>query len=210
MEMIFPGMLALIFVVVLASIGNEGMWSNAIVLFNVVTAALVATNFWEPLAAFLMTKASGGVYLWDFISLWALFAGTYLALRTLTDAASRVRVRFPKNVDLVGSYFFACWTGWVLVCFFTMTAHTAPLSKNFLFGGFKPEQQMFFGLAPDRQWLGFMQKESRGSFARSAPADKPEAYVFDPNGEYMIKYAARRSVMQKGVDVWVSSKFKQR
>jgi hypothetical protein len=210
MEMIFPGMLALIFVVVLASIGNEGMWSNAIVLFNVVTAALVATNFWEPVAAFIMTKSPGGVYLWDFISLWALFAVTYFAMRTLTDAASRVRVRFPKNVDLVGSYIFASWTGWVLICFFTMTAHTAPLSKNFLFGGFKPESQMFFGLAPDRQWLGFTQKMSRGSFARSAPADKPEAYVFDQNGEFMIKYAARRSVMQKGVDVWVSSKFKPR
>jgi len=206
MEFILPAALALIFVVVIATLGNEGMWSNAIVLFNVVTAALVATNFWEPVVARLMSQVPGGAFVWDFTILWALFAACYLVLRTVTDAASRVRVRFPRPVDTGGGYFFAAWVGWVMICFATMTLHTAPLSKNFLFGGFTPEKRMFFGLAPDRQWLGFMQKQSRGSLARGAPADQPEAYLFDPKGEFMPKYAARRLIMEKGVIVWVSEK----
>jgi hypothetical protein len=206
MEMILPGIFVLMIIVVVAIIGNEGLWSNAITLFNVVTAALLATNFWEPITAKLLAWQPGGIFVFDYAVLWGLFSASYLALRTLTDAASRVRVRFPQPVDKVGSYLFAVWTGWVLVCFFAMTLHTAPLSKNFLFGGFKPEERMFFGLAPDRQWLGFMQKMSAGSFARSAPEGKPEAYMFDPNGQYMVKYASRRFIMEKGVMVWVSKR----
>jgi len=206
MEMILPGVFALILIVALATLGNEGMWSNAIVLFNVVTAALLATNFWEPVVAWVMTKQPGGVYVWDYLALWGLFAGSYMALRTVTDTVSRVRVRFPKPVDVAGSWFFAAWVGWVMICFTAMTMHTAPLSKNFLFGGFTPEKRMFFETSPDRLWLGFMQKMSQGSFARSAPEGQPEAHVFDPNGEFMVKYATRRTVMQKGVVVWVSDK----
>jgi len=202
MEMLLSGVFVLIIIVMIAVLGNEGMWGNAIMLFNVVTAALVATNFWEPIVSKLLASQPGGVFVWDFPVIWGLFAGTLLLLRTVTDLASRVRVRFPRILDRIGSFVLAFWIGWVLVCFTAMTLHTAPLAKNFLFGGFKPEERMFFGLAPDRQWLGFTQKMSRGSFARSAPADKPEAHVFDPNGEFMVKYAARRTIMEKGVMVW--------
>jgi hypothetical protein len=206
MEMILPGVFALIVIVALAVLGNEGMWGNAITLFNVVTAALLATNYWEPAVTKLLEWQPNGVYLFDYPTLWILFAIFYLTLRTVTDTISRVRVRFPPLLDKIGSYFFAAWIGWVLVCFTAMTMHTAPLSKNFLFGGFKPEERMFFGLAPDRQWLGFMQKMSLGSFSRSAPAGDPEAHVFDKNGEFMVKYAARRTIMEKGVQVWVSKR----
>ncbi len=202
MEYILPAAFALVLLVVIATLGNEGMWSNAIVLFNVVTAALLATNFWEPMVDWWRQSAPGGVYVFDFLALWGLFAISYMGMRTITDAVSRVRVRFPQIVDKVGSYFFAAWTGWVMICFLAMTLHTAALSRNFLFGGFKAEQPMFFGLAPDRQWLGFMQKMSLGSFSRSAPEGQPEAHVFDPRGEFMMKYATRRSVMERGVDVW--------
>lgn len=206
MEMILPGVFALIVIIVVASLGNEGMWSNALVLFNVVTAALLATNFWEPVVAKFLSSQPNGVYIFDYPVIWILFAVFYLVLRTVTDAISRVRVRFPATLDKIGSFFFAAWVGWVLVCFFAMTLHLAPLSKNFLYGGFKPEERMFFGLAPDRQWLGFMQKMSLGSFSRSAPADNPEAHVFDPQGNLMVKYAARRTIMQKGIQVWVSKR----
>jgi len=201
MTIVISALFLLVFLVVLATLGNEGMWSNAIVLFNVVTAALVATNFWEPIVAACMKSAPSYVYLWDFLALWGLFAATYVVLRLATDNVSRVRVRFPKLADMIGSYVFALIIGWALVCFLAMTLHTAPLSRNFLFGGFQPEQSQFFGLAPDRQWLGFMQKQSMGSFSRGAPADQPEAHVFDPRGEFMIKYATRRGVMEKGVTV---------
>ena len=52
----------------------EGMWSNAIRLINVVTAGLLAVNFFEPLARWLDGMQPSYTYLWDYLSLWALFA----------------------------------------------------------------------------------------------------------------------------------------
>ena len=43
----------LMIIILFASVAmlyNDGMWSNAIRLINVVTAALLAMNFYEPLA----------------------------------------------------------------------------------------------------------------------------------------------------------------
>ncbi|MBI2823879.1 MAG: CvpA family protein [Planctomycetia bacterium] len=205
MEMIIVAVFGLLLLAVLAAIANEGLWSNAIALVNIVTAALVATNFFEPMSAWWRTRWPGGVHVWDFLALWLLFAVVYSIMKAATDFLSKTRVRFPLALDRAGGYFFAAWVGWVLVCFTAMTFHTAPLARDFLFGGFKPENDLLFGLDPDRQWLGFMQRESLSALGRSAPADDPEKHVFDPKGEFMIKYAARRAVMEKGNGVWVKA-----
>jgi hypothetical protein len=73
-----------------------------------------------------------------------------------------------------------------------MTFHTAPLAREFMWKGFRPEDAVFFGLKPDRQWLGFVQMVSRGSLARMVDETAPEKYVFDPRAEFMPKYASRR------------------
>jgi hypothetical protein len=185
----------------LAMLYTEGMWSNAIRLVNVVTAALLAVNFFEPLARWLEDMAPSFTYLVDFIALWLLFAIFTIILRVLTDQVSKVQVRFLRIVDQIGASVFALWVGWIMVCFTMMTLHTAPLSRNFLFAGFQPEQRMFLGFAPDRQWLGFTQKESRGAFARSATPEEwdQEKYVFDPRADFMPKYAARRAALEAHV-----------
>ncbi len=198
---LLPLLLALILFVAVAMLYAEGMWSNAIRLINVVTAALLATNFYEPIARLLDSWAPKLTYVWDFLALWGLFALLMLMLRALTDQVSRVKVRFPERVDQVGSTFFALWVGWVVICFTLMTLHTAPLARNFLFGGFQPEQRMVFGLEPDRQWLGFMQKMSLGTFCRSATREewRKQEYVFDPHGEFLPKYTARRAKLEANV-----------
>ena len=45
-----------------------------------------------------------------------------------------------------------------------MTLHTAPLARHFLGGAFQrePDSKMFFGLAPDRVWLAWVHRESKG------------------------------------------------
>ena len=51
----FP-LYSLLFVVLFATVAMlyaEGMWGNAIRLVNVITAALLATNFYEPLGNWL-------------------------------------------------------------------------------------------------------------------------------------------------------------
>jgi len=198
MSILFPVLLFVIFIGCVATLYTEGMWGNAIRLINVVTAALLATNYWEPLATRLDNWNHSYTYYWDFLALWGLFAVFMVIFRVATDFASRVKVRFLKIADQIGGGLFAAWIGWVMVCFATMTLHTAPLAKNFMWGGFQPEQRMFMGLAPDRKWLGFMQKVSRGAFCRSAtPAEwEQEKYVFDPRAQFMPKYATRRANLE--------------
>ena len=111
---------------------HGGMWSNAIRLINVVTAALLATNFFEPAGPLAGRHGRRRyTYLWDFLALWGLFALFMLILRTVTDQVSRVKVRFLNVADQIGSTVFALWIGWVLVCFTMMTLHTAPLGPQF-------------------------------------------------------------------------------
>ena len=45
MTLIFPALLVVIFIAVAISLYTEGLWGNALRLINVVTAALLATNF---------------------------------------------------------------------------------------------------------------------------------------------------------------------
>jgi hypothetical protein len=198
---VLPILLALILFICVAMMYNEGMWSNAIRLINVVTAALLATNFFEPVARLLDEWAPKVTYLWDFAALWGLFALMMAMSRTLTDQISRVKVRFPERVDQVGGVVFALWVGWVMICFSLMTLHTAPLARNFLFGGFQAEQRMVGGLAPDRQWLGFVQKMSLGTYCRSATRQEwqKQKHVFDPHADFMPKYTVRRIQLEANV-----------
>ena len=101
---------------------------------------------------------------------------------------------FKGIADRIGSGVFAALVGWVMICFTTMSLHTAPLSRNFLFGGFKPGESMFFGLAPDQQWLKLTEAMSKGSFSRLEPR------VFDPEHQFIPKYAARRTNLDKHLE----------
>lgn len=197
MEFIMPAIYAVLILAVIAAVGKHGLWSNSVLLINVVTAALLATNFWEPVVRWWAGQAPSFVHLLDFLAVWALFAIFYSAMRALTDLASKVRVRFPAPLETGGSYGMALAVGWVMACFIGMTLHMAPLAREFMGGAFQAEKPSAFGLSPDRQWLGFMQKQSLGAFSRLSPSDNPEAHVFDPSGEFMGKYAARRQILEK-------------
>jgi hypothetical protein len=188
--------LFLIFFAVVAMTFNEGMWANAIRLINVVTAGLLAMNFFEPLAQWLDDWEPSYTYAWDFLSLWLCFAIFHEILRLFTDRLSTTKVRFLKMADRIGGGVLAVWVGWFMICFTLMSLHTAPLDRNFLSGGFLTgdDARMVLGLAPDRQLLGFMQKSSVGVFSRS------EENAFDPNGEFMPKYATRRTQNQKNIE----------
>lgn len=180
----------------LAMLMPQGLWTAAIALVNVTTAALLTMNFWEPIATWIEgtgPTARRATYVIDFVTLWFLFAITLTLLRTVTDFLSKYKVRFIRPLDVAGGAFFGLWTGWVLVCFLMMTLHTAPLAREFLFGGFQPEKRMVLGLAPDRQMLGFMQNISLGAYAKSLSGDQ----AFDPRGEFPIKYASRREEYSK-------------
>ena len=120
-----------------------------------------------------------------------------VVLRLATDFVSKVKMRFPSIVDTIGGLLLSAWTGWVMVCFLLMTLHTAPLARNFAGEYFQPETRMFLDLAPDRQWLGFTQKMSLGSYCRSGTEKGVnEKTVFDANAQFMPKYASRRASLE--------------
>jgi uncharacterized membrane protein required for colicin V production len=127
MSFLLPAALFLIFVICVGFLYTEGMWGNALRLINVVTAALLATNFWEPMANFLEQNVSKSfTYFWDFISLWVLFIFFLLIFRTATKFASKVNVRFLALANRIGGAAFAVWIGWVMVCFTLMTLQDVP------------------------------------------------------------------------------------
>ena len=137
----------------------------------------------------------------DFAALWAVFSALLIILRLATDKLSRMQVRFKLPVEWAGGIFFACWIGWIVVCFTTFTLHTAPLARNFLYGAFQetPESSMFFGLAPDRKWLAYMHTMSvDGSLARGrAEGADPATNVFDPEGDFILRYGDRRASFEQ-------------
>jgi len=203
--MIFTLFLLAIFFICVAMMWNEGMWSNAVRTVNTLFAAMLATNYFEPLADYLDGQGASYTYMWDFLSLWLIFAVAFNLLRAFTDIASKHQVRFRLPIEHVGKMVFAGWTAWIVLCFFNFSVHTAPLARNAFRGAFEefPSSKSFFGLAPDRKWLGFVQSRSQGALSNGDegsrspyPEDKGKN-VFDPNSEFIFKYAQRRADLKK-------------
>lgn len=192
MTMIFPLLMLVLMVGIFASLMREGLWSNLLTLINVTFAALLATNFFEPLATKLTEYVPKGTMFWDMVAIWGIFALAYLVFRSATMQASKWHIKFKKPIDMGGGYFFALWTAYLFMAFTTVSLHTAPLSREPLWSGFRVEDPIFFGMKPDRQWLAFVQLVSRGSLARMVDENQPELHVFDPRGEFMPKYSTRR------------------
>jgi hypothetical protein len=190
-------LLLVLFIAVVASLYTEGMWGNAIMLINVVTAGLLATSYFEPVAEKLEGMSdflASCTYLMDFLSLWLIFAVALVVLRILTDKICRVKVRFLKLADQIGSIIFACLVALAMVCFTTFTLHTAPLAKEFMFGGFKSNEGKILGWSPDKWWLRFAWSASKNAYCWPTP--KP----FDHHGDFVSKYEARRQEIQEHVE----------
>jgi len=216
-------LLAILFICV-AMLGRQGIWNNVLVFFNTLFGALLATSHFERVANFLNAQLPTFTYLVDFVALWGLFALFTSLLQLATGFLSPVKMRIKKPADIAGGYLFSLWTAWILICFTTMTLHTAPLGRSFFGGTFQPtpEARMFFGQAPDRQWLALVHRLSQETFDRTPPAAPPgpgprpgleeteeteeteeqkqerlQRYVFDRDGEFIIKYAARRANFER-------------
>jgi hypothetical protein len=195
-------LLALIFAACLGFLYSEKLWSNAVRLVNIVTAALLAMNFFEPAAEWLARRSDtmhSYNALWDFLTIWGLFVLFFLVFREITDRISRVDVRFLKLADRIGSGVLAAWIGWVMVGFSLTTLHTAPLAEHFFFGAFQPGEKMFFGiLAPDLEWLAFTRKVSRGAYCQSAGEEEPGGGGFPD--EFPRTQAERRAKLAAYLD----------
>jgi Colicin V production protein len=187
-------LLLVIFAACFASTVSNGLWTNMLLLINMITAGLVATCYYEPVADFLDDVGPGYSAAWDFVSVWLLFALAMALFSFVTDVLSRARVRFLKPIDQAGGILLCCWISWAAVCFVTFTLHMAPLPRSFAGGDFQPraDSRMLLKTAPDHRWLGFASKMSRGGFYRG------KSHEFDPRAEFIYMYAQRRLGLEKG------------
>ena len=186
-------LLITIFAICVAFLFNEGLWGACLMFCNVLMAAVLATNLFEPVANWLESMMPSYTYFCDFLAVWICFAAFLSVFRLATDLLSRHRMRFKRPVDVAGGVAFAVGVGWLMVQFSLFTFHLAPLGRNFLGFQERPETRMFFGLAPDRNWLAFMHTlTSSSALARTPPQGDPNAYVFDPNGDFILRYGQRR------------------
>ena len=196
-------LLAIIFACVALTF-NKGLWRNLITWVNVMFAALLATNYFEPLAEFFKSKDVTYDFMVDLISVWLIFAVAMLMLRIFTDRLTTRKVRFIRPVDLGFGIFFSLWTGWIVACFAAFTLHVAPLPRDAVAAS--PAGSNFI-FSPDRLWLGFSQAQSYRALGRADSAEVPD-YVFDPKGDFILRYAASRAKLEKLKDKFPDTTFR--
>ncbi|HBT77250.1 MAG TPA: hypothetical protein DEB39_10085 [Planctomycetaceae bacterium] len=125
-------------VVVVAILGlrkNEGVWGNTIAAINVSFAALIALNYWEDVASLLAGMYAAGLFYWDFIAIWLLFLVAYALLDEVTRHLTRVKVKFPDPIELLGTPAAGLCLFAVFFLFYTFTLHLAPLGNPSEQGG---------------------------------------------------------------------------
>ncbi|MEX2141323.1 MAG: CvpA family protein [Pirellulales bacterium] len=182
--------LVIVFLVCVLMSLASGLWGNLIMIFNVMLAALIATNYFEPLAGWLDGQMPSYTFFWDFLAMWGIFALSVVVLRAITDTLSRVKVRFKKPLEVAGGLVCGAVVGWLMVCFTLFSLHTAPLAHIFLRGGFSPGTNMFFGMAPDRIWGRFAAGQSDSEGGALTAGEEFSLY------SYMERYATRRAAFE--------------
>ncbi len=193
----------MIFILVVASTWWFGLWSNLISLINLLLAAMVATNTYEPVSEMLLGLEKTYRLLYDFVSIWLVFCLTFIILRAITDVTSSYRVKFDPITELVGRSILSIWIACVFVCFSFFTFQLAPLKPN-AYKQNVPKSEM--GTIPDRAWLSFMQSRSRGALSIGTGKQIYKAYeleqhpddadmnlrVYDPFSEFLPYHAEKR------------------
>ncbi len=184
--------LTIIFLAVTLSLWKEGLWACLVMLLNVLLAATVATAWFEWVVGVLEPRMSSYTYFLDSIAWWGVFAIVLVAAREATDRASRTRVKFRRPVELFGAPVAAAAVGWIVTAFTAASLHVAAVPRDIVQP--TPEARMFFGLAPDRKWLQWVRGSTlHGPFANPGPGRRN---AFDPNADFILRYADRRAALE--------------
>lgn len=193
----------MLFVLIVASTWWFGLWSNLITLINLLLAAMLASNIYEPVSDMLLGFNKTYQVLYDFIAVWAVFLLAFFILRGITDVASGYRLKFDNITELVGRSILSIWIAGVFICFSFFTLQMAPLKPN-TYSQNVPKSEM--GTIPDRMWLAFIQSRSRGALSASKASGLFKKYeltphpddaedntrVFDPQANFLPYYAEKR------------------
>ena len=107
MEIVINLIVAVVIVGVTYALASEGLWGAALMFFNVLFGALIAFNFYEPLAKLLADNVPLLSGFADTACLYAIFLVTTFLLRLTTETLGPAMVRFPPPLYHLGRWVFA-------------------------------------------------------------------------------------------------------
>ena len=176
---------------------SEGLWGAALMFFNVLFAALISFNFYEPVAQLIVDNASFMANFADLVAMMVLFIVPLLIFRLTTDTLGPAMVRFPTMVYHLGRVAFGAAAAVIMTAMLILAFEAAPVQKKML-GVFDYSYKPFYGVRFDRDFLAFFQYTSGYTFARNGaglggdsefPA-KP--MLFDPRAEWLLNHQKAR------------------
>jgi hypothetical protein len=187
MNMIFDGIVVLLFFFTFIAISSEGVWGSAIAFFNVAFSALIATSLSDKAAAFVAGKADFISGFADCLCMGGIFAVSLIILRFATDYLSPGKLRLPPALESVGKLVFGAAAAGLLVGFLIVILQTAPVHKKIGWGMYTPgESNPPFGLGLDTKALKFLEVALNGPFksendfsAEQWMADRTSARPYD-------------------------------
>ena len=96
-------------ILIMFSMWFLGAWNSVVTLVNTILAAILASNYFEPMASAIDGGQSSYTYLLDFVCLWLLFFVSFAVLRAATDTLSRHKLQFNPVCRVDGTYgVFVC------------------------------------------------------------------------------------------------------
>ncbi len=141
---------------------SEGLWGSALMFFNVLFGALIAFNFYEPLATLLDSTGIGWGFS-DTLCLLGLFCVATVLLRMTTETIAPAQVRFPMPVYHMGRLVFGAGGAIVTMAVLLLAFHAAPVHKK-IFGVIDYQSKPPFGLGDRPSISGFLPAYDRRSF----------------------------------------------
>jgi hypothetical protein len=183
---------------------SEGLWGSAQMFFNVLFGAMIAFNFYEPLANLVDSTGIGWGFS-DTLCLLGLFCVVTVLLRMTTETIAPAQVRFPMPVYHMGRLVFGLGGAIVTMSVLLLGFHTAPVHKK-IFNVIDYQSKPPFGWGLDHKFLGFFQNTTGAAFARYGVGRRDpfqefgngrggERYpvnFFDPKGDWLILHQDAR------------------
>jgi len=179
---------------------SEGLWGAALMFFNILFGAMIAFNFYEPLAKLIDSTGIGWGFS-DTLCLLGLFCVSVTLLKMITETIAPAMVRFPSPVYHVGRFIFGAAGALVTMAFVILSFHAAPVHKK-IFTAVTYDSKPPFGLGLDHQFLGFFQYQTGAVFTTlggSNARDPHHQYghgggvkMFDPHARWLIDHQDAR------------------
>ena len=176
--------------------------------FNVLFGAIIAFNFYEPLAQLFAENVSVLSHMADMICLMLLFSVSTMILRIATEFLAPAMIRFPPPVYQIGRFIFSLGTSAIVFAVILLGLQTAPVHQQ-IFGVLDYKEKPPFGMGLDHTWLAFFQKTTGevfptygsgerdpfGEFGRPfgrSSEQRLRVRVFDPRARWLIDHQEAR------------------